>query len=109
MAEAALDSSLKLGARLCAIDSALVLSAALRAEAGLEAAPRIEAVLATADHLIAETGARNMAAFVLVERAALSELRGETQQRETYLRRAHGAFTQMGAGGQAARVARELT
>ena len=57
IAEAALDASLELGARLSAIDSALVLSAALRAETGLGAASRIEAVLATADRLIAETGA----------------------------------------------------
>ena len=109
MAAAALNDSLQLGARLGAIDSALVLSAALRAEIGLGAAPRIEEVLATADRLIAETGACNMTAFVLVERAALSELRGEVPQRQVYLRGALDAFKQMGATGQAARLTREIS
>ncbi|MBI1816960.1 MAG: hypothetical protein HYR72_18430 [Deltaproteobacteria bacterium] len=85
-----------------------MLSAALRAEMGLAAAARIDDVLATADRLIAETGACNMTAFVLAERAALAELRGGTQQRETYLRGALEAFTRMGATGRVARLAREL-
>ena len=49
-----------------------------------------------------------MTAFVLAERAALSALRGDTRQQEEHLRRAHEAFTRMGATGQAARLAREL-
>jgi len=108
MAEAALGESLKLGARLWAIDSALVLSAALRAEMGLGAAPQIESVLASADRLIAETGACNMTAFVLVERAALAELRREMSPREAFLHRALEDFMRMGAAGRAARLAREL-
>ena len=109
VAEEALTHCLEIGARLDAIEAALTLSAALRAAAGDGAAVQIEEVLATADRLIAETGACNLTAFVLVERAALSEWRGEMVQRKTYLRRAHGAFTQMGASGQAARLARKLT
>jgi len=86
----------------------VVLSAALRAETGLAAAARIDEVLATADRLIAETGARNLSAFVLVERAALAELRGDARQQEAHLRRAHEAFVQMGATGRARETAAAL-
>jgi class 3 adenylate cyclase len=44
------------------------------------AAPRIDDALATADRLIAETGARNLTSFVLVERAALAALRGDAER-----------------------------
>jgi class 3 adenylate cyclase len=101
IAEAALDDCLAIGARLCAIDSALVLSAAVRAETGLAAAARIDDVLATADRLIAESGARNMTAFILVERAAVAALRGDARQQAEHLRCAHEAFTRMGATGRA--------
>ena len=84
--------------------AAVRVNAALRADAGANAAARIDDGLATADRLIVETGARNLAAFVLVERAALSGLRGEAQQRADHLRRAHTALTQMGAARQAARL-----
>jgi class 3 adenylate cyclase len=108
IAEETLTSCLEMGARLGAIEAAVALSAALRAIAGAGEAERIEEVLATADRLIAETGACNLTAFVLVERAGLAELRGETRQQESHLRRALEAFTQMGATGRAARLAREL-
>lgn len=49
-----------------------------------------------------------MTAFVLVERAALAELRRELPQREALLRRALEGFTRMGATGRAARLTREL-
>ena len=108
MAEAALNDCLAIGNRLCAIDSALVLSAALRAEVGLAAAARIDDVLATADRLIGETGACNLTAFVLVERAALSELRGDAREQEVCLRRAHEAFRRMGATGRVRQTAAAL-
>jgi class 3 adenylate cyclase len=108
MAEAVLDDCLAIGNRLCAIDSALVLSAALRAEMGLAAAARIDDALATADRLIAETGACNMTPFVLVERAALSALRGDARQEKAHLRRAHEAFSRMGATGRARETAAAL-
>ena len=75
---------------------------------GHGAAARSEEVLGTADRLIAATGACNLTAFVLEQRAVLSELGGEVQERASYLRRAHEAFTQMGATGHAARLARGL-
>jgi class 3 adenylate cyclase len=96
-AEETLARCLGMGARLDAVEAALVLSAALRADAGAGEAVRSEEVLATADRLIAETGARNLAAFVLVERAALAELCGDPQRQETDLQRASEEFTRMGA------------
>jgi adenylate cyclase len=108
IAEDTLTSCLEIGARPVAIEAALVLSAALRADAGVAAAARIDEVLATADRLIAETGACNLTAFVLVERAVLWELRGDARQQEAYLRRAHEAFTRMGATGRARQTAAAL-
>ena len=108
IAEETLSDCLRFGTRLSAIDSAVALSAALRADAGVTAAPRIDEVLATAERLIAETGARNLTPFVLVEHAGLAELRGETQQQHTHLRRALELFTQMGATGRAAALSRQL-
>jgi class 3 adenylate cyclase/tetratricopeptide (TPR) repeat protein len=108
IAEDALSRCLQIGARLCAIEAAVVLAAALRAEMGVAAAPRIDEPLATADRLIAETGARNLTPFVLVERAAWSGLRGDTREQAAHLRRAHEAFTQMGATGRARETAAAL-
>ncbi len=108
IAEDTLTNCLDVGARLVAIDAAVVLAAALRAESGVSAAARIDEVLATADRLIAETGACNLTPFVLVERAALAELRSDTRQQEEHLRRAHEAFMQMGATGRARLTAAAL-
>ena len=94
--------------RAVAVLAAVTLSAALRAETGLAAAPRNDEVLAIADRLIAETGARNLSPFVLVERAALAELRGDTAQEATHLRRAHEEFKRMGATGRARETAAAL-
>jgi hypothetical protein len=108
IAEEALTDCLEIGARLVAIEAAVTLSAALRAEAGLAAAGRVEELLATADRLIVETGARNLAAFVLVERAALAELRGAIGEQRAHLARARAAFAQMGATGRAREVGSAL-
>jgi hypothetical protein len=108
LAEEMLISCLENGARLGAIEAAVALSAALRAIAGATEADRIEEVLATADRLIAESGACNLTPFVLLERAGLAELHRVAQQRETYLREAHEAFTRMGASRRAAQVATML-
>jgi hypothetical protein len=109
IAEETLISCLEIGSRLVAIEAAVTLSAALRAETGLAAAPRIDEVLAIADRLIAETGARNLTAFVLVERAALAALRGDAAQETVHLQRAHEEFKRMGATGRARETAAALT
>jgi hypothetical protein len=53
-------------------------------------------------------GARNLMAFVLVERAALAELRGDSQQQETDLRRASEELTRMGVRARALQFAPRL-
>jgi hypothetical protein len=108
IAEDALTECLNVGARLDDIQAALAVSAALRVESRVASAPRIDQVLATADRLIAETGAHNMTAFVLVERAALAALAGNARQREEHLLRARDAFTRMGATGRARQIAAML-
>jgi hypothetical protein len=91
-----------------AIEAAVALAAALRAETGVTAATRIEEVLATAERLVAETGGRNLTPFVLVERAGLARLRGDVRGRETCLRQAGELFTRMGATGRARAAAATL-
>jgi class 3 adenylate cyclase len=108
IAEDTLTNCLEIGARLVAIEAAVALSAALRAETGVAAAPRIDEVLGTADRLIAGTGACNLTPFVFVERAALSELRGDLRLQEECLRGAHEGFTRMGATGRARATAAAL-
>jgi len=104
IAEETVTTCLEMGARVVAIEAAVTLSAALRAEIGVSAGQRIEEVLATADRLIAETGACNLTPFVLVERASLAELREMLDEQGSHLHRAHAAFTKMGASGRARAV-----
>ncbi len=108
MADDALTTSLRIGLRLDAVQAALALSAALRVDAGAAEVARIAETLDAADRLITETGAQNLTPLVLVERAALSELRGDTRQHEVHLRRAHEALTKMGATGRARAIAAAL-
>ena len=100
-AESAFRQCLALDARLLGIDAALVVAACRRARQGMDAAAEIAEVLATADRLIVETGARNMTAFVLVERAALAALRGDARQEAEHLHAAYAEFVRMGATGRA--------
>jgi hypothetical protein len=108
IAEETLTRCLEIGSRPVAIEAAVTLSATLRAETGLAGAPRIDEVLGIADRLIAETGARNLTPFVLMERAALAALRGDAAQETTHLRRAHEQFERMGATGRARETAAVL-
>ncbi len=108
IADEVLTYCLGVGLRLVAIEAAVTLSAALRAEGGSAAAPRIDEVLGIADRLIAETGACNLTPFVLVERAGVAELCGDVRQHHECLRRAHEAFTHMGATGRARTTAAAL-
>jgi hypothetical protein len=108
LAEDVLTHCLELGLRLVAIEAAVTMSAALRTETGTAAASRIDEVLAIADRLIGETGACNLRPFVLVERAALTQLSGDVRGRHEYLRAAHDGFTRMGATGRARTTAAAL-
>jgi class 3 adenylate cyclase len=108
IAEHALAYCLEIGAGLVGIEAAVTLAAARRAESCAAAAPRIDEALATAERLIAETGARNLTPFVLAERAASAALRGDPRRQVEHLRGAHEAFTRMGATGRAHETAAAL-
>ena len=62
-------------------------------------------MLATADRLIAETGARNLAPLVLLERAALLTRAADASLRRDLLQQAQHAFTRMGARGHVREIA----
>jgi hypothetical protein len=96
---------LELGARIEAVEAALTLSAAIRAQGDASEIARIEDVLATADRLIAETGARNLAPLVLLERAALLTRIEDASLRRDLFQQALDAFTRMGAGGRVREIA----
>jgi predicted ATPase/class 3 adenylate cyclase len=107
-AEQLLARTLELGARLPAVEAALTLAAALRAGADAAETSRIDELLATADRLIEETGARNLAPLVLVERAARLTRAGDATQRRALLERARDEFTRMGATGHVREIALAL-
>ncbi len=90
------------------VRAVLALTPILRIDADETTLARIDELLKTADELIAATGARNLAPFVLLERAAVCQLRGETQQRVAHLHGAHAGFALMGADELAAEIAPEL-
>ena len=81
-----------------------------RERQGIGRKPRrpIEAALAEAEALVANTGIRSWQPFIHVERAELARLVGDETTREHELREAHRLFTDMGAAGHAGRVAKEL-
>ncbi len=100
--EAVTVSSLRSGEPLLA--KARVL---LRTDGG-KSGDAIEAVLTEAMRLVEETGMRAYEPFIHEERAALARLLGDEATRERELREAHRLFTEMGATGHAARLAKEL-
>jgi len=80
----------------------------LRALDGVAAKTAIETCLARAEALVAETGARAQAPFVIEERARLVMDLGDARDSVRLLREAQRAFAEMGAAGHAARLAAEL-
>ena len=107
-AEALVAALLDRGIRTEAAEMALTLAAALRAEGGPGATQRIEEVLGVADRLIAETGACNLAPFVLLERAASLTRDEDALVRRELLERALAEFTRMEATGRVREVAQML-
>jgi len=80
----------------------------LRALDGVTAKAAIEACLARAEALVAETGARAQTPFLIEERARLALDLGDARDSAGLLREAQRAFEEMGADGHAARLSREL-
>jgi hypothetical protein len=97
LAQKSLERCLEIGARLRAVELALVASRALRARSAAAAAVRIEELLALGERLIAETGARNFSGRLELERAELCALHGDTEERRAHLRAARDHFARMEA------------
>jgi adenylate cyclase len=96
------------GARLLELDAQLARAHALGAHEGARARGAIERALECAGALLEETAGTSFAPLVHLERARLASLGGDQEAREHELREAHRLFTEMGAKGNAQRVAKEL-
>ena len=81
----------------------------LRALDGVSAKAAIEACLARAEALIAETGARAQLPFLIEEHADLAMDLGDPRESVRLLREAQRAFAEMGAAGHAERISRQLS
>jgi tetratricopeptide (TPR) repeat protein len=86
----------------------LSLARVLLGSAGIAAREQIEAALARALQLVRETGARVHEPLVHVELAELARQSGQEEERQRELCEAHRLFTEIGASGQAERLAGEL-
>jgi len=107
-AEGVLARLLERGIRTVAAETAILLATALRLESGPDAAQRSDEALTTADRLIAETGARNFAPLVLLERVALLTRPDDAARRRDLLERARDAFVEMGAPVRAQEIENQL-
>src|SRR5262249_21121262 len=74
---------------------------------GARAAGDVEAILAEAEHLVAQTGARLYLPDIHLARAELARLAGDEAARRRELSEAHRLFTEMGATVRAEQVAQE--
>jgi hypothetical protein len=91
---------------LCAAN--LVRARALVARDGPRAACDVEAILAEAEQLVAQTGARIHLPDVHLARAELARLTGDEATRHRELLAAHRLFTEMGATVRAEQAAKAL-
>ena len=91
---------------LCAAN--VLCARALLARDGVRAAGDVEAILAEADQLVAQTGSRLHLPDVHLARAELARLAGDEASRHRELRVAHRLFTEMDATARAEQVAKEL-
>jgi hypothetical protein len=110
-ARATADQAIRLaqerGTRGWEVRAHLAQARVLRLLDGVSAKAAIEASLARAEALIAETGACAQTPFVIEERARLAIDLGDARAGAQLLREARRAFEQMGAAGHAARLAKE--
>jgi class 3 adenylate cyclase/tetratricopeptide (TPR) repeat protein len=90
---------------LCAAN--VLRARALIGRDGARAAGEVEAILAEAEQLIAETGATIYRPDVHLVRAELARLSGDETARQRELREAHRLLTAMGATARAEQVAKE--
>jgi len=90
---------------LCAAN--VLRARALIARDGPRAAGDVEAILAEAEQLVAQTGARIHLPDVHLARAELARLAGDEAARHRELSEAHRLFTEIGATVRAEQVAQE--
>jgi hypothetical protein len=95
------------GHLLYAADAHVVLARALVHTPGVDPSA-VEAALAGAEALLHRTGYMMLRPQVLEVRAKLAYARGDEPGRTAHLREALRLYTEMGADGHAARLAREL-
>jgi len=69
----------------------------LLAQEGAAAATAVRAALGEAERLIDVTGATTLAPLLLLDRAELARLEGDSGAREQALREAKGLFAELGA------------
>ncbi len=108
LADEALAVADRTGAIFDGIFARRTLARVLLAGEGATAARAIEEALDGAERLIEQTGAVSIRPLILVERAALAHLAGDTVARQRALREAHRLFTAIGATGHAERLEPEL-
>ena len=107
-AEQVLARSIEVGTRILAVEAAITLSGILRAQGDPAGLARIGDLLATAERLIAETGAHNLTPLACLERAALLTRDEEAPARRELLECALAEFTRMEATGHMREVAQML-
>jgi len=86
----------------------VVLARCLRERHGISVARQMSNLLDEADRLVDQTGAAYWRPRVLVERAELDRLRGDTESARRVKTLAQRLFAEMGATGYAERIAKEL-
>ena len=97
LAEESVALGRRIGAPVYFFPALRALAHVLLVEAGAAAAPAIRAALDEAERLIAETGATSLTPLVLLDRAALARLEGDTAARQRLLEEAKTLFAELGA------------
>jgi hypothetical protein len=97
LAEESVALGRRIGAPVYSLSALRALAHVLLAQEGAVGAPAILATLDEADRVIAEIGATTMTPHVLLDRAELARLQGDSGARERTLRRAKRLFAEIGA------------
>jgi len=97
LAEESVELGRRIGAPVDLAQAQRALAHVMLAQEGLAAATAVHAALAEAKRLIDETFATSLAPLVLLDRAELARLEGDSGAREGALREAKGLFAELGA------------
>ena len=97
LAEESVALGLRIGARVDLIQAQRALVHVLLAQQGAAAGAAVRAALAEAERLIEQTFATSLAPLVLLDRAELARLEGDSDARERALREARRLFLELGA------------